>query len=255
MVMPSRLLDFRLPLLKNNRATQFSEVVAQMTEVLHVLQKKQQYHILNSCIDSLDLRLLRFASPSTWLLDRLPSWRDFQQNSEPDSNPFIVELPGLGSFRLKPTKSRPYELVLINSEIADIRIWNPEKWSTAIAGATGQFYISFRSKFLQFQGMAGVRGFIAALESLLCNRFDGEAAAGWERVTRVDLAADMQSDRGYQWTDLDRFVTRARQKDINPDSSILSEQIKEILSTPLRITRGVLPTMWMLNYSRKCFRL
>jgi hypothetical protein len=184
------------------------------------------------------LRLLRFASPSTWLLDRLSSWRDFQQNSEPDSNPFIVELPGLGSFRLKPTKSRPYELVLINSEIADIRIWNPEKWSTAIAGATGQFYISFRSKFLQFQGVEGVRGFIAALESLLCNAFDSEAAGGWERVSRVDLAADMQSDRGYQWMDLDRFVTRARQKDINPDSSILLEELKGLLPSPPSDNKG-----------------
>lgn len=209
-----------------------------MTEVLHVLQEKQQFHVLNSCIDSLDLRVLRFASPSTWLLERLPSWRDFQQNSEPDSNPFIVELPELGSFRLKPTKTRPYELTLINPEIADIRIWNPEKWSSAIAGATGQFYISFRSKFLQFQGMAGVRRFIAAVESLLCTSFDTEAAGGWERISRVDLAADMQCDRGYQWSDLDRFVTRARQKDISPDSSILCEEIKEILSAPPADNKG-----------------
>ncbi len=212
--------------------------VAQMTKVLHVLQQTQQHHILNSCIDSLDLRVLRFASPSSWLKERLPSWRDFQQTSEPNCDPFIVELPGLGSFRLRPTKSRPYELVLINSEIGDIRIWNPEKWSTAIAGATGQFYVSFRSKFLQFQGIEGVRGFITALESLFCIPFDSEAAAGWERVTRVDLAADMQQAIGYGWTDLDRFVTRARQKDINPDSSILSEQIKDVLASPLADNKG-----------------
>lgn len=209
-----------------------------MTKVLHVLQQKQQNHILNSCIDSLDLRLLRFASPSTWLLDRLSSWRDFQQNSEPNSDPFIVELPGLGSFRLKPTKRRPYEFVLMNSEIADIRIWNPEKWSTAMSTATGQFYVSFRSKFLQFQGMTGVRGFITALESLLCVPFDSEASGGWNRISRVDLAADMQSDRGYQWTDLDRFVTRARYKEINPDSSTLCEQIKGILITPPSNNKG-----------------
>jgi hypothetical protein len=147
-------------------------------------------------------------------------------------------MPGLGSFRLRPTKSRPYELVLINSEIADIRIWNPEKWSTAIAGATGQFYVSFRSKFLQLQGMEGVRGFIAALEALLCAPFDSEASPGWERISRVDLAADLQTDRGYQWADLDRFVTRARQKDINPDSSILSEQINDVLSSPPLDNKG-----------------
>lgn len=209
-----------------------------MLQIIHSLQQQQHIHLLNSCIDSLDLRVLRFASPSTWLKDSLPRWRDFQQNSEPNSGPFLVELPGLGSFRLKPTKSRPYELVLINPEIADIRIWNPEKWSTAIAGATGQFYVSFRSKFLQFQGMEGVRGFIRNLTSLLCNPFDEQSSPGWERVSRADLAADLQMDSAYQWSDLDRFVTRARQKDINPDSNTLREEIKAILGSPPLDNKG-----------------
>jgi hypothetical protein len=126
----------------------------------------------------------------------------------------------------------------MNSEIADIRIWNPEKWDKAIAGATGQFYISFRSKFLQFQGVEGVKGFVAALESLFCNDFDRETATGWHRVSRVDLAADLQTDRGYQWEDLNRFVTRARQKDIYTESSILCEELKKLMPSPHLDNKG-----------------
>jgi hypothetical protein len=196
-----------------------------------------ELQIVNAVIDSLDLRVLRFAFPSPWLVAQIPTWRDYHQNSEPGSDPLIIELPGLGSFRLKATKSRPYEFVLINPEVADIRIWNPDKWPTAIAGATGQFYVSFRSKFLQYQSTKGVSAFLQAMEALFCVSWP-ESGPGWERVSRADLAADLQMTRGYEWTDLDRFVSRARWKDINTDSISLSEQIKEVLSSPPMSNKG-----------------
>lgn len=215
-------------------------------------QKKNAPQLLNSVVDSLDIRVLRWMLPSDWLLEQLPLWRQYQQNSEPGDQPFLVQVPGLGSFRLKPTKSRPYEFVLINPEIADIRIWNPDKWNTAIEGQTGQFYINFRSKFLQFQGLGKVRSFINALVSTFCKAGPGQQECdlgGFNRVSRPDLACDVQETRDMTWSDLSSFVCRSRKRDtfvyhppLCEDShtarKLLQKWLKEL--SPLWITRGVL---------------
>lgn len=186
--------------------------------------------LLNSVVDSLDIRVLRHMLPSNWLLEQLPLWREYHQSSEPGSKPYLVQVPGLGSFRLKPIKSRPYEIVLINPEVADIRIWNPDKWNTAIEGQTGQFYIQFRSKFLQFQGLNAVRSFIKTLVSTFCQpRLEGPIECdlgGWERVSRADLACDVQETRDMTWADLSRFVCSSKKRDTFTDYPPLCEDSK-----------------------------
>lgn len=171
--------------------------------------------IVNIVIDSLDVRMFRRAAPAIILMRHADVWRRKIADFEPGDPETYVQLPGLGTFRLKMGGRPPYEFVLINPQICDIRIWNVGRWHTKSAAQTGQFYVSFRSVFMQRHGLDGVRRVLRQIEDLFC--VDGdvhhEALEPWDRVARVDLAVDTQESREMVWGDLDRFVCRARKLD------------------------------------------
>jgi hypothetical protein len=157
----------------------------------------------------------------------------------------MVEVPGLGSFELKPFSQRPYEFVLSNPEIANLYVWNPDKWETSISSQTGQFLIDFRSKFLQFSGIDGVRRFVSNLVNGFCCALLLDEQNGWERISRVDLACDSQAARGLSWDDLPRYVSRSRKNEGCADSAASEiAKAKELLEelseqTPQRGNKGV----------------
>lgn len=171
--------------------------------------------IINTVFDSLDVRVFRHAAPSERMVSDSQVWWAWSEDWEPGDPPAFVQLPGLGTFRVKPGGAVPYAHVLINPQICDIRIWNPAKWNTPACANTGQFYVSFRSVFMQRYGLFGVRAVLAALEALYC--VPGSVAPGapapFDRIARVDLAVDTQEPRDMLWADLDRFVCRARKLD------------------------------------------
>ncbi len=169
------------------------------------------------------------AAPSDWLLSQADVWRKYKKNSDFGTDPLLIELAGLGSWRLKFSGHHPYEFVLINPEICDIRIWNPYKWLSAVEGQTGQLYVSFRSRFLQVAGLPVVRSVIEDLHSIFFSSWSG----GFCRVARADAAADLQLDQGFEWSDLAKFVSRSRYKDIDTDSDSL-QPAREILDRHLQ---------------------
>lgn len=171
--------------------------------------------VLNSVFDSLDVRLFRHAQPSLRLRRDADIWRELIANFEPGDAPQFVQLPGLGTFRIKMGGRAPYEFVLMNPQVADIRIWNPDRWHTRAAAQTGQLYVSFRSVFMQRFGLYGVRSALEGLTDLFCQPGEVHAEAGpeFDRVARVDLALDTQEKREMVWADLDRFVCKARKLD------------------------------------------
>lgn len=175
--------------------------------------KPQRNLVVNRVVDSLDVRLLIPHAPSRWLFRQLPGWRKHRDTWNPGADPLTVEVPELGTFTIQPT-SRPYEWVLINPEVADIRIWNPDKWETAWKGQTGQFYVSFRSAWLQAHDLDEVRLFLAAVAGVFCH---AESPAldyePFQRVARADLACDLAEARDMTWGDLDDYTCRSRKRD------------------------------------------
>jgi hypothetical protein len=171
--------------------------------------------VLNSVVDSLDVRVFRHSAPSQRLRRDAEVFSAVVADSEPGDPAQYVKLPGLGTFHIRPHGRAPYLFVLSNPQIADIRIWNPARWDGRACAQTGQFYISFRSVFLQRGGLAAARRVVAALVDLYCTPGPVHADAGlpFDLVARVDLAADTQEDRDMLWADLDRFVCRARKLD------------------------------------------
>lgn len=213
------------------------------------------FNLLNTLTDSLDLRLCTIASPSNWLSSAFPSWRVYSDASVGNFSvsDFIIPLSdGLAEFgywSLKPFGHRPYEFIITNPEVCDIRIWNPDKWDKAIAGQTGQIYLSFRSKFLQHAGILGVQDLISKITSLFFTSPD----LLFCRVSRADLAADITCS-GFSWTELGQFISRSRYRESSTSDLSLIEKALSLIDSksstsesPQGITRGVLPTSDTVN--------
>lgn len=190
-----------------------------------------RYPIRNRVVDSLDLRVSQNRAPSGWLQQQLPAWREHLEDYTPQTPDLVVDLAGLGAFRLQSSK-RPYEFVLINPEICDIRIWNPDKWATAIGGGTGQVYISFRSRYMQFGREQGVDRVLEAVELLL---FGEQILIGTHnvrnqefcRVAGMDLAVDLELE-GFELKDLKKFVCRARKYEAKTEDALHAETAKAV---------------------------
>lgn len=208
------------------------------------------FNLLNTLIDSLDLRICTLALPSAWLLSSFGSWRTYSEKSVGDfSQPDCIvalsdELSEFGYWSLKPFGHRPYEFILTNPEVCDIRIWNPEKWDKAITSQTGQIYISFRSKFLQHAGILGVQDLLNKITSLFFTSPD----LLFCRVSRADLAADITCP-GFSWSELGQFVSRSRYREASSSDTSLIEKALSLIDSktstsepPQGITRGVVPT-------------
>ncbi len=183
-----------------------------------------QFQILNRVVDSLDLRVYRDYTASSWLEGEIDEWRGRIQNAKP-GQPDFVSLPGLGSWQLKRAKRGAYELTLIHRQIGDVHIWNPAKWRGKQVSDTGQLYVSFRSVYLQQGGITGALEFIERLCGLLFGKtrlFNPEAVE-FTRISRADVAVDYADRRvltmtkeeaalhsTITWGDLDLYQTRGK---------------------------------------------
>lgn len=176
------------------------------------------YKLLNQVVDTLYLRVSVNRLPSDWLQRRCETWKAHQEEWEEDprgTDNLLEEIPELGTFTVLPAKS-PYRFVLVNPELCDIRIWNPNKWETAVGGETGQFYIAFRSRFLQHNGVEAALKYTKHVISRFCGEAMSEGKVSnpeFTRISRVDLAVDTQEPRGMIYQDLDRYTCRSRKRD------------------------------------------
>jgi len=189
---------------------------------------------VNCVVDSLYLRILRQCIPSDWLKRELPKWREFQATADFETKPYLVFLRNLGTFELKAFGKQPYAFILVNKEVGRICVWNPDKWESAISSQTGQFFVEFRSKYLQTYGLPGVRSFVKNLCKLLTVSLTFDVPYGWERISRIDLATDTQTYHPPQWDDLRRYVSRSRKNEGDSDS------IATELEQSLALLRGLI---------------
>lgn len=177
--------------------------------------------VLNRLVDSLHVRISEPRLPSDWLMERVSKWRAHLREWREGQDPLTEVLPGIGTFVLMRGKRR-YEFVLASKTIGDIRIWKPESWDRAISTQTGQFYLDFRSVFLQIEGTHMAEHFMNILVRLLCcwdDRKEWRKYPKFRRVARLDLACDTQEPRDMKWSDLESYVCRCNMVDIHTPHS------------------------------------
>jgi hypothetical protein len=142
--------------------------------------------------------------------------------------------------------SRPFEFVLVHSDICDVRIWRPESWDKAISSQTGQIMFNFRSKFLQLVGLHQAHQLVKSVAALLIASDGGLIYTNSEsprpdflRVARGDLAVDVQQAKGMQWEDIRMFVCQSRNSDVFTTLSDLGR--KKLLEPLLHGSEGYTP--------------
>lgn len=163
------------------------------------------------------MQVSRYGAPASWLVERVQQWRrifDAWDDKGGKRPSVCLRLEGLGDFTVQRSSSRLHEWVLINPERYDIHLWNVEKWPAAWKCGNAPFKVDFRSKFLQFEGIPGV---IAAIDQVVgelvqLGSIEPDNPHNFDRVARIDLAADVQAAFG--WADVDRFVTRATHREM-----------------------------------------
>ncbi len=190
--------------------------------------------LVNRVVDSLFIRISRNKHPSEWLQERVKVWREhrIKRYADHDLEPLLEEVEGLGTFQVMNGKNR-YEFALVNPEIMSVRIWNPDHWKKAIGGQTGQFMLEYRSKFLQHCGTDAALVLLEQVVNVFCGDpllQKGIAPKNEEfsRVSRIDLACDVQLPRTLVWSDLEWHSCRARKRDgfFDPWSEQIENTIK-----------------------------
>lgn len=116
--------------------------------------------IVNSCVDSLDVRISRNLHPSRLTREIFDIYRTSIRDVLPhERERRYIDLPDVGRFEIGYS-SRPYELVLKNPELCYIRIANIDKWHQFGRMELGQLYISIRSVFLQLKPRYFIRALV-----------------------------------------------------------------------------------------------
>lgn len=193
------------------------------------------YRLLNTVVDSLYLRVGAHTRPSDWLEASMHEWRTLKTSLPLDADIPTVEIPGLGTFSLLMRGQRPYEFILANPEIADIRIINPQKWSDRHAFNTGQLYIAFRSRFMQLEGIPGCKEFIEKAKAAFMQPYRIDT---FVKISRVDLAADIHMPSFFSWSDCDQFVSRCRFRETVVDQGSQIEKMLDLIRTPPMDNKG-----------------
>jgi hypothetical protein len=168
-----------------------------------------RYRVLNRVVDTLYLRTWNPFRMSEWFEEQLDSWRTIVRTWRKE--PEVVMIPGLGHFELT-RGGENYEFALWNERVAKIRVMWPDAWHKKGVAQTGQFYIEFRSGFLQFVGIPGALKFVDALERTMLSNQPILAANMPERyriISRVDVSVDYEMPEKMTWQTTDEYVARA----------------------------------------------
>lgn len=198
----------------------------------------KKYKILNRVIDSLYLRAYEPRAASTWLEDSFVEWAELLKNWNQD--PPIVKIPGLGYFELWRAKGA-YSFRLYNERVAEIQVWNPKAWERKSCAQTGQFYISFRSRFMQFCGISGAMQFVQKLTDAMCgSRPLIGGVEAYQRISRVDMAVDYEQPDIMQWHHTDEYVAKGPRLKKDTWMTPFGDDLENVLNKVLRDTDKIL---------------
>ncbi len=206
--------------------------------------------LVNQVIDTLMIRLSKNAQPSQWLRDVQKQVIEYRAKLEqkPDLEKLVIQHPDLGSLTVYARTGGHYDFGLSNPKICEIKVWNPDKWDKAVAGQTGQFYITFRSEFLQFKGTQAAIEYLGLLEAVMCSPEPLEVlemprgvSPDFWRVSNIDLTVDTQEPRGMKWSDLDLYTCRSKKRDAFKKlmlEGIFDRMIRDTKKAPPRNNKG-----------------
>ena len=129
------------------------------------------HQVVLSGVDTLTITAGGICSPSDMVLQQFEIWNQYQQEHENNEEFSTIEINGEW-WELYPYSSRHYKYQFLNREIGFIKLFNPEKWNSGVAGKQ-QVHITFYPKFLHrysgddlYNQMSGVPGLMNTIDML-----------------------------------------------------------------------------------------
>ena len=197
-----------------------------------------QNNIVLTGIDTLHLTAGGAVSPSRWLIDKQQVWREYQQSFDYALDEHLHDQINQDWFEIKPYGMKQYSFILFNPEVAHIRVWNVDKWASAV-NASQHIYIDFAASWLKkWKNGNDLRN---AVKSLLSVFFDDCIDLINVKVSRGDLFADITNGSTFLTEQqVKNVITKSKYRNyfVEDDTIQLTDSEREFLKTDRSYNKG-----------------
>ena len=204
-----------------------------------------QNNIVLKGIDTLHLTAGGMIAPSRWLIEKQQVWREYQSSFDFATDEHLSDEINGEWFSIKPYGMRQYAFILYNPEVAHIRVWNVDKWSSG-ATASQQIFIDFASTWLKKYTPDQLK---VEVRKLLSVFFDIQNIDDLNiQVSRGDLFCDITNGSTFlSESQIKNTITRSKYRNyfVEDDTIQLSnEEIKMLEGAPYynKGTQKLIPT-------------
>ncbi len=180
-------------------------------------------------VDTLVVTAGGSVSPSKWLVQQQLIWHQYQQEFDYATDEYLTDEINGSWWSIRPHGMKQYKYVLDNPEIGHIRIWNVDKWSSAVISKQ-QIYCDFRSSWLHQHKPEDL---FSAVTSLLSVFFDFQDPQQLNiQVSRADLHTDITNGSSFlSECQIKNTITRSKYRNyfLEDDTIQLTDEEVDLL--------------------------
>jgi len=195
-------------------------------------------NIVLTGIDTFHLTAGGAVSPSRWLIDKQQVWREYQQSFDYALDEHLHDQINQDWFEIKPYGMKQYSFILFNPEVAHIRVWNVDKWASAV-NASQHIYIDFAASWLKkWKNGNDLKN---AIKSLLSVFFDDCIDLVNIKVSRGDLFADITNGNTFLSEEqVKNVITKSKYRNyfVEDDTIQLTDSERDYLKTSPSYNKG-----------------
>lgn len=200
------------------------------------IHQKHHHKVVLSGVDTLTITAGGICSPSELIQNQYQIWNEYQHSYEHNEEYSTIQI-GNEWWELYPYSARHYKYQLRNDEIGFIQIWNPEKWSSGVAGKQ-QIRITFYSKWLHRVSKSNLFNEVNKIISHLVDNINTISI----QISRLDLHTDITNGSSFLTQEqVDNTISKSKvRQNYYEDTELkLTEQEEELLTHPLINNKGV----------------
>lgn len=189
-------------------------------------------------IDTLVVTAGGAIAPSNWLIEQQEIWSEYQNQFDYATDELLsVEINGAW-FQIKPYGLKQYKFVLYNPEVGHIRIWNINKWSSAVPSQQ-HIYFDFSSSWLHQQPAPELFNKVAQFISVFFESVEYKQLN--IKVSRADLHSDITNGNTFLTeSQIKNTITRSKYRNyfVEDDVTALTNQEKESIESAPYYNKG-----------------
>ena len=171
-------------------------------------------------IDTLVVTAGGALAPSQWLIEQQHIWNEYQNDFDYATDELLsTEINGCW-FQIRPYGLKQYKFVLDNPEVGHIRIWNINKWSSAVLSQQ-HIYFDFRSSWLHQQSVSELFNKIAEFVGVFFENVDSQQLN--IKVSRADLHCDTTNGNTFLTeSQIKNTITRSKYRNYFVEDDVIS---------------------------------